>query len=188
MDQLHGVGGGEGRPAGQHLVERGAEGVEIGAVVDGPVHAPGLLGGEVGQRPLETLGAGRFAVDAGEPGGDAEVGDLHRRQGEVDDDVRRVEVLVDHVGVVDLAQGAGQGDGQAEEGLGGHASRADHRAQRHAAEVLEDQPDAVLEPFDPQGADDAVERQALDDAVLVGEPGDLLRRRVLALEELDDDR
>ena len=106
----------------------------------------------------------------------------------VDDDVRRVEVLVDHVGVVDLAQRAGQGDGQAEERLGGHAARADHRAERHAAEVLEDQPDAVLEPLDPQGADDPVEPQVLDDAVLVGEAGHLLRRRVLALQQLDDDR
>ena len=188
VDQLHGVGGGERRPPGEGLVERGAEGVEVGAVIDRPVHPPGLLGGEVGEGPFQAIGGAGVPMHAGQAGGDPEVGDLDRRERVVDHDVGRVEVLVDDVGVVEMPQRPHEGDRHAEEGLGVESRRADHRPQRTAAAVFEDQPDPVLEPLDPQGPDDAVEMQVLDDAVLVGEAGHFLGGRVLALQQLDDDR
>ncbi len=69
VHHLHGVVGGEGGPAREQVVERGAEAVEVGPPVDGPVHAPGLLGRDVGQVPGEPLGVHRRAGLPRDPGG-----------------------------------------------------------------------------------------------------------------------
>ena len=41
---FHRIGRREGEAAGQHLVQRDAQGVEVAAGIDRPVHAPGLFG------------------------------------------------------------------------------------------------------------------------------------------------
>ena len=49
----------EGQPAGQHLVERDAEGIEVRVIVNGSVHATGLLGRDVLKRSFQgTKGDG----------------------------------------------------------------------------------------------------------------------------------
>jgi hypothetical protein len=42
---FHGVVGAEGARAGEQLVEGNAERIQIGAVIDGLVHAPGIARG-----------------------------------------------------------------------------------------------------------------------------------------------
>ncbi len=54
--QLEGVLGVERRTAGEHLVEGRSQGVEVGPVVDDPVHAAGLLRRHVREPPVEQLG------------------------------------------------------------------------------------------------------------------------------------
>ena len=95
MDPFHGIVRLEGEPAGEHLIERDAEGVEIGAVVDRPVHPPRLLRRHVGQRALDEPGRLRGRLLAGQAGGEPEVGDLHLAGGGVDEDVVGLEVPVD---------------------------------------------------------------------------------------------
>lgn len=73
VDEGEGVGFGEGEAAGEELVEGDAEGVEIGTVVDGAVHAAGLLGGHVGEGAFEGVGVAERDVLAAELGGDAEI-------------------------------------------------------------------------------------------------------------------
>ena len=48
----------KGRPTGEHLVKQDPQTVKIGAVIGGAIHAPGLLGREVGQaiRLIELIG------------------------------------------------------------------------------------------------------------------------------------
>ena len=52
---LHRIRGGERQRAGEHLVERDAERVEIAARVDRAIHPAGLLGRHVGQRAGDRL-------------------------------------------------------------------------------------------------------------------------------------
>ena len=69
---LHRIGRGEGQTAGEHLVKRDAERVEIAAGIDRAVHPPGLFGRHVGERSGDDLGRlGRLAL-ARQARGDAE--------------------------------------------------------------------------------------------------------------------
>jgi len=99
---LHGIGGRKRQSAGEHLVEGDAKGVEVAAGVDRPVHAPGLLGGHVGERAGDGLGRlGRLAL-AGEARGDAEPGEPHLSARAVHQNIGRLDVLVDEATLVDL--------------------------------------------------------------------------------------
>ena len=71
MHPFHRIGRGERQDAGQHLVERDAERVEVAAGIDRAVHASGLFGRHVGERPRNRLGRiGRLAL-ARKPRSDA---------------------------------------------------------------------------------------------------------------------
>jgi hypothetical protein len=111
---LQGIGGVEGEAPGQELVEGDPQRVEIAALVEGPVGPAGLLGRHVGQRALDEADAGRLSL-AGEGGGDLEVGDLHLARVGVQEDVLGLEILVDHVALVDVGHRGGDADGQAQE-------------------------------------------------------------------------
>ena len=109
MDLLVGDGHGgvaaEGRTPDHELVEHAAQGVDVGAGVDGV--APGLLGGEVGGGAHHRADLGEVVVGGGGDGpGDAEVGHLHEAV-LVDEDVARLHVAVDHAVAVGEAQGGG---------------------------------------------------------------------------------
>ena len=101
---LHGVVGAEGEPAGEQLVERNAEGIQIGAVIDGPVHAARLLGGHVGERAFdEARVLYRLVLDR-QARGDAETGELDLAGAGMDEDVLGFDVLVDDVVLVDVSR------------------------------------------------------------------------------------
>ena len=66
MHERHRIARHEGDAAGEHLVERHAQRVEVGAVIDGPVHPAGLLGGDVSEAAFEALGVSVGGHLAGE--------------------------------------------------------------------------------------------------------------------------
>ncbi len=111
-----GAGAGEGALAGEHLVEHGAEGVDVGASVD-PFTAD-ALGGHVGRGAGDHAGPGHGQL-AGEPGGagDAEVEDLDELGvggALCEEDVLGLQVAVHDVEGVGLADRAAHGVDDAE--------------------------------------------------------------------------
>jgi hypothetical protein len=115
VDELERIAG-ERRVADEHLVEGGAERVEVAAVIDGAVHPAGLLGGDVREGALEHGGAAQGGELARDAGGDAEVDELDAAVG-VDEDVARLDVLVDDAAAVDLGEDLGELHGDVEAGV-----------------------------------------------------------------------
>ncbi len=56
VDPLHRIDGGERQGAGDHLVKRDAEGVEVAARIDRAVHPSGLFGRHIGEGAGDELG------------------------------------------------------------------------------------------------------------------------------------
>ena len=91
--------------AGEHPIERDAERIEVAAEVDRAIHSPGLFGRHIGERAGDNLGRlGRLTL-ARQTRGDAEPGEPRPSVGAVDQDVGRLDVLVDEAALVRLAQG-----------------------------------------------------------------------------------
>ena len=127
----------ERRVAGEHLVEHGAQGVDVGAGVDGLL-AHGLLGAHVvrGAEGEAGLGhAGAAGLLHGE--GDAEVGDEGLAL--VQQDVLGLDVAVDDALAVGVVEGAGDFGGEADGvGDGEHAFAREAGAQRLAGDERHD--------------------------------------------------
>jgi hypothetical protein len=180
-DHRHRVVPHEGGPPGQHLVQRGAEGVEIRARRDAA--ADGLLGRHVGG------GAHHRALlgDAGaiERDGEAEVAELDGAvRGEPD--VGGLEIAVDDALTVGVPEGCAELLGDVEGLLHGHAmtlALAEVLLEIAAGDVLADQIDAALPLVDVVHGDDVrVVSQAPHRLGLASHPGQL---EPLALDEGD---
>ena len=138
MDPFHRIGGAERQTAGQHLIERDAERVEVAARVDRAVHSPGLFRRHIGERAGDDLGRlGRLTL-ARQTRGDAEPGEPRPSVRAVHQDIGRLDVLVDEAALVRLAQRGGDADGEAQEASRLHR-RADQPLERFAARILEQQ-------------------------------------------------
>ncbi len=142
MNDLGRIRAGERERAGEHLVERDAEGVEVGAPVDHPVHPPGLLGRQVGQRALERAGAGGFLRLLREAGRDAEIDDAGRGRPGVDHDVVGLDVLVNDLEAVERVEGVRERDRQRQRGGDVERAGPEDVMERGGAEILEDQGEA----------------------------------------------
>ena len=131
--------GGEGRLAGDEVVEGCAEGVEVGAVVD--VGAGGdLFGGGAGEAADEHAGCGELCGVFGV--GDAEV-DQAGAAVLAEDDVGGFDVAVDDVLLFEAAQGAGEVLSDADGGEVGEAVGLDEGVEGWAGDVLHDDDDPV---------------------------------------------
>ena len=114
MDPFHGIGGREGQRPGQHLVEGDAQGVEIAAGIDRAIHPAGLLRRHIGKAAGDDLGRRRRLALARQPRGDAEAGQADIAGG-VDEQIFRLDVLVDEAAPMQLPQRRRQRNGEAEE-------------------------------------------------------------------------
>ena len=95
VDQLHGIGRREGRRAREHFIEGGAQGVEVAAGIDRPVHSPGLFRRHIGERAgdhLRRLGALLLARQAG---GDSETGEADAVPVLTHQNVGRLDIFMD---------------------------------------------------------------------------------------------
>ncbi len=187
MHQLDRVERGERQRPRDHLVERDAQGIQVAARVNRPVHAAGLFGRHVGQRAGDDLqGQGRrpFARKAR---GDPEAGQPGPAGPGVDQEVLGLDVLVDDAPFVQLAQGAGHADGEPEEAsqLAGSIEQGAKRNRRH---VLEDQRRTAFVSRESQRPGGPRWIQLVPEFELVFEAPDLFGSRRLGGQGQDEDR
>jgi hypothetical protein len=148
VDQLQRVVPGERWLADEHLVERRPQAVEVGAVVHGTAHAPGLFGGDVGQGPRHPVGVGNRLWLLRQRGGDVEIDQLDppvRR----DHDVGGFDVLVDDPRRVDGHERAGHALGDSEGLPEGQRPVDEAQVQARASDVEQRQRRPAAVPLDP---------------------------------------
>ena len=116
VNPLHGVGGRERELAGEQLVESYAEGIKVAARVDGTVHPAGLFGRDVGQRARDELWRCRCLPLSRNPRGDAESRQPGLAGADIDEDVRRLDVLVHDALLVQAAKRLRDADRDTQEG------------------------------------------------------------------------
>src|SRR6202048_3172202 len=136
VNPFHGIGRGKREAAGQHLIKRYAKCVEVAARVDRTVHSSGLFGRHIcegaGDRSgrLERLPLPRQARGYAEPG------EPHSSVRTVDQDIGRLQVLVDQTTLVEFVQSNADADGNVQEAADLHR-RAEQPLERLAARILE---------------------------------------------------
>ncbi len=184
VHELDGIVGGEREATGAELVEGDAEGVEVGAVVDDAVHAPGLLRGHIGQG---ALAAGRVpgrlacALPAR-----AEIGERQRAGVRPEQDIGGVDVAVNDAALMEITQDLGDASREHEDLVETEALRAVELGQGRRAEVGEHQHGGALQHLHAQDLDHAREAQALEHFELAAIASPRGRCGGLALEDLED--
>ena len=114
MDPLQRVGRGEWEHAREHLVQGDAQRVEIAPGIDRAIHAPGLLGGHVGEGAGDDLRRGWRQAFSGKSRGDAKAGQPHAVR-VIDQSSRGLDVSVNEPLPMSLAKGGRQADGDAQD-------------------------------------------------------------------------
>ena len=76
MDQGERIGVRERRGAGRQGIECGAQGIEIGTVIDRSIHASGPLRGQIGRRAAKMTRVTELRVFLGKGRGQIEADDL----------------------------------------------------------------------------------------------------------------
>jgi len=100
---FHGVSSRKRQRAGQHLVKRDAERIEVAARIDRAIHPAGLLGCHIGERAGDGLGRfGRLSL-ARQTRGEAESGEPDLSVDAMYEDMRGLEILMDEAALVKLA-------------------------------------------------------------------------------------
>jgi len=132
VDPLHGVERGERQVAGQQLVQDHPQRIQVAAGIDRAVHAAGLFRRHVGEAAADPA-FGRVRQRA-QALGDAEAGQAHVRAALRDQEVGRLQILVDDVAPVQFGQGQRDGGAQVQD-LGQRQRFAGHQAQRRGAVV-----------------------------------------------------
>ena len=165
VDQFERIAVRERRRTGEEFVQRRAERIQVGAVVDDAIHAPGLLRRDVRQRSGEVRDRGRVRIFARRERREPEVDQSHELFFGIADDVRRIDVAVDDAFVVNRLQRLTQLDRDREFLLEREVALADQFAQRVRVHVFEQDAAVVFGQLDR--ADDVRTRQRLVDGEFV---------------------
>ena len=161
MHQLEGIVRAEREHAGDQLVERDSERVEICPPIERTIHASRLLGRHVGQGSFQALAPPGPPILQRQVGGRGELDQPNRARAGVTKEVVRSDVLVDDVMSVHGLDRLGHGDGHVEEARQGEGYRADQVVERLLAHVLQNQGDPLVEalhaecPHHPRRVDGA---------------------------------
>jgi hypothetical protein len=166
MRELQELARGEGRTPGQHLVERGAERVQVGPAIDQAFHAAGLLGGHVGERAFELSGHAGHLGKGGHGGRRFEI-DQRDPPLIVDDEILRADVPVDHPARVDVADRLGHGVRQLQEGVDGERATVHALGQVARTGVLEHERRVTFEGRELERSRRGARVQGAEDLVFV---------------------
>ena len=176
MDPFHRIGGAERQETGEHLIERHAERVEVAARVDRAVHAPGLFGSHIGERASDELGRlGRLTL-AQQTRGDAEPGEARQSVRAIDQDIGRLDVLVDEGAQLYPGQRGDDFDGEDQERPRLHRL-ADEPLERLAARVLEQQRRSTAFPHKRERPRRPCGVEFVPQLIFVGEASEACRQR-----------
>ena len=142
---FHRVGRRKGQTPREHLVQGDTQSVEIAARVDRAIHPAGLFRRHVGQRAGDEFRQLEGLALAPKPRRDAEAHEANATRSRIHQDVGRLNVLVNQIAGVKLAQGARQADGQMQK-LSHLHRPTDESVQRLAAGIVQDEhrPPVVL--------------------------------------------
>jgi hypothetical protein len=177
----------ERQRAGQHAVEHDAERIQVAARIDRAVHAAGLFRRHVGEGAGDDIDAGRGLVFAQVARSVAEAGQVRARGLVVDQDIARLDVLVDYAAFMHLPHGRRDQDGAIEKMRHRHRP-PEHGFQRRAAGIGQHQLRlaAFARQGDRQCGPGAVEAGA--QGVLVRQPAEYGGRRMVGNGGSDQDR
>ena len=129
---FHRVGGREWKTPGQHFVKRHSKRVKVAPRIDRTVHSSRLLGCHVGERSRDELGRfGRLAL-ARKSGRNPKSGEP-RVAGVVDEDIRRLDILMYEALLMDLTECSCQPNGGAKEASSGRAVAPGHAQESDPA-------------------------------------------------------
>ena len=140
---LHRIGCREGELPRQHFVEGDTQGIEIAAGVDRAVHPAGLFRRHVGERSSNHLRRRRGLMLARQTRGNAEARQPHAAACLVDQNICRLDVLMDQTSVMHLAERRRNRDRDAQERRYVQWP-AKQSIERHAAGILKHQRHAVV--------------------------------------------
>jgi hypothetical protein len=188
VDQLQGIARLERAHPGRQLVERDAEGVEVGTVIDGSVHPSRLLGGQVGERVAEDVRWERRQALAGRLRGEAEIGEPHLVGRGVDQDAPGIDVLVDDVATMELGEDRRELDRDPEEAVDVERTRARERREGRSTPVLEHEARAVIVALQRVGPRNPGEGKPVEEPVLALEPLEIVRARRMSARNLQEHR
>jgi hypothetical protein len=166
----------------------GAQGIEVGAVVQRPVHAARLFRRHVGHRAFQHFRTLQHRVLGGKTGGQAEVDDLGFARARVQHQVGRADVLVDDAGAVHMAQRFGHLDGGVQELIQRQLSFAQQFRHGHAAEIFKDDQQRLFVALQLQALDDTRQVEAVGGFELAAVARQFRCAGVVALEDLDRHR
>src|SRR5215471_6579102 len=187
MDVADGIGGREGEHAGEELEEGDAQRIVVGAIVQVAVHATRLLGRDVGHRPFELVGGAQIEMLSSELGGEAEVDELELSRGGIEENVLWIDVLVNDVVRMDVAEGAHELAGDEEEPVEGQSS-ARQRGKPLAAEILEDHREPPAPALELEGLDHPFGAELVQDSIFELELTQLAYGGKFTGRRFDDDR
>ncbi len=185
---LHGVIGGEGKDACQQLVERGAEGVKVGSVVQGTIESARLLRRYVGQRAFKNMGAVDGGILDGKQCRNAEVDQLELPAGRIQDDIGRVDIFMDDAFGVNLTQTVGYPYGYTQSFFQRELLAGTEYLKGLAAEILHDQDGRLPAHFEIKRVYDPVLAKRLGDIEFLGVAGNLLGAGTILLHRFENDR
>ncbi len=170
VNQLEGLCGHERDMATEQLVEGDAEGVEVGAVIEGPIHAPGLLGRDVGECALEAVGGHGQGLALVEAGRDSKVDVLDPLSPAVDQDISGLDVLVDDALGVDRREPTAELEPDVHEAGDGEPALGDALGERDPVEVLHHDRGVLLRDLHVEVTHDVRMIDAVADLPLSAQP------------------
>ena len=166
VDPLHRIGGHERKHPGQHLVQRDAQRVKVASGIDRPVHSPGLFRRHVGECAGNHFRRLRGLTLARQAGSDAKSRQPDFAGRGFDEDVGRLNVLMNKTCRVELPESVRQGDGHPQKLQYFHWSR-DDAVERLAAGIVQQQDGAPVTTFEGDRLHRPIGIELFPDRVLV---------------------
>jgi hypothetical protein len=130
--------------ARQHFMESDAQRIIIGAAIYSPIHPARLFRRHVRQRAFQQTGIDRLLFLPLQYGGQAEINEPEFSAGAVQQEVARIDILVDDAAAMDVADDGRPLDGEIQKRCDIRSAGRDDFRRRPAVECLQYQRPAIM--------------------------------------------